>query len=94
MTKFKSIRVDDLIVRDGRMWRVTGCYHGALNQESMIGLECLDMQAGMSGECTVREMLVPIDLIPAENIFRKVDHALWEAGPPISRDTSPAALAA
>lgn len=93
MTKFKSIHVGDLIMTAGRSWRVVGCYYGALGHEDMIGIECLDKKPGTSGVHDQREMLVPLDLIPANAIFRCVDHDLWEAGPPIACNTSPVALA-
>lgn len=74
MTKFKSIKVGDLIMTAGRMWRVVGCYYGAVGSEDMIGIECLDRKPGINGENEEREMLVPLDLIPHNSIFRQVDH--------------------
>jgi hypothetical protein len=93
MGKFKSIHVGDLIITAGRSWKVVGCYYGALGHENIIGLKSLDKKPGTVGEQDCEELLVPIDLIPPDSIFRAVDHPMWEAGPPISRDTSPAALA-
>jgi hypothetical protein len=94
MKQFKSIQVGDYVINGhGRTWRVLGCYYGAQGHEDMIGVASVDRKPG-SVEVTVTEMLVPLDMIPADWIFRPVDHAMWEAGPPISRDTSPAVLAA
>jgi hypothetical protein len=92
VTKFKSIDVGDLIVMERRIWRVTDCHYGALGHEDMISIKCLDKKPG-SAEGDVKDMLVPLDLIPHKSIYRAVDHDLWEAGPPIARNTSPVALA-
>lgn len=92
MTKFKSILVGDLIVMERRIWRVTGCYVGALGHEDMISIECLDRKPG-STEKDVKDMHVPVDMIPHNAVFRAVDHDLWQAGPPVAA-SSPAILAA
>ena len=78
---FKSIHSGDMIVLGARFWRVSGVYLGGSGQESLIGIECLDRHYGYAGgHGSVREMLVPIDLIPYESIFRQVDHAEAEKG--------------
>lgn len=88
MKQFKSIKVGDLIMTAGRSWRVVGCYYGALGHENIIGLECTDKKPGCVGEQDCTEMLVPIDLIPHSSIFRLIDHALLEAGSPVSRNAT------
>jgi hypothetical protein len=76
MTKrFKSIHVHDLVVKDGRVWRVTGVYIGGTDQENIVGLKSVDLVAGfVSGVGTVEDMHVPEDLIDPACIFRRVDH--------------------
>lgn len=75
MKRFKSIDCGDLVFCSGRVWRVVGCYHGALGQENIIGLTALDKTPGDIGHGPrVEELLVPLDLIPHESIFRSVDH--------------------
>lgn len=65
--KFKSIRVDDLIVLDEQIWVVTGCYHSTDPRLDVIGLRTRDSKVN-------DEYMVPLDMIPAAAIFRAVDH--------------------
>lgn len=75
MKRFKSIDCGDLISTGGRVWKVVGCYHGALGQESIIGLTALDKSPGDIGHGPrVEELLVPLDLISHDSIFRAVNH--------------------
>lgn len=73
--QFKSINPGDMVIVGTRSWKVTGVYLGCLEQENAVGLEAV----GLSGPCVPghgiqNEMIVPLDLIPAANIFRVVDH--------------------
>ena len=61
------MKVDDIIrLNTGkriRVFRVTGVYLGSAVEEDIIGVECLDMNAGnVSGKVT-KEMLVPRHMV-------------------------------
>lgn len=75
MRKFKSITPGDLVNVGNRFWKVVGCYYGAVGQEDVIGIESLDRSYGDIGYGPrIKELLVPLELIPHEAIFRPVDH--------------------
>lgn len=74
MAKFKSIRVDDRIIKGDRMWVVTGVHMGAIGQENLITLRSIDMLPGCAYGQTADETVVPEDLIDHEHIYRQVDH--------------------
>ncbi len=48
-----------------RVWRVTGVYHGAAGQESVVGLEALDRSPPTAHGGTLDEMHVPLALAEA-----------------------------
>ena len=61
------MKVDDIIRLDTgkriRVFRVTGIYLGAEQEEDVIGVECLDMKPANRSGVGVREMLVPRHMI-------------------------------
>lgn len=63
-----------IVTIEGRIWRVTGCYYGALGHEDIIGLEPLDKKPGSVGEASVAEMTVPLALIPKEGVYAPALH--------------------
>lgn len=69
MRQFKSVQVYDRVLIDDRQWSVLGVYIGATGRESLVELACVDSQ-----EQKGIGLMVPLDLIPAEAIFRAVDH--------------------
>lgn len=75
MTAFKSIQVHDLISVGPRLWEVVGVYFGALHYEAAVELVCMDgtLHAGSP-------LTVPLDLIPANAVYRRVDHEKAKAG--------------
>lgn len=52
------------------MWRVTGCYYGALGHEDIIGLAALDREPGNLRGADVAEMSVPLALIPQGSVYK------------------------
>lgn len=74
MVQFKSIEPRDIVSVANRFWRVTGVYIGALGQENVVGLVAVD------GQRQNGELIVPLDLIPAESVFREVDHEALKSG--------------
>lgn len=70
---FKSIKPGDMVISQGRIWRVSGCYLGVLGCEDIIGLEVVDKRQGSMDGRDVKEMAVPLALIPTDSVFRLVD---------------------
>lgn len=78
-SRFLSVKPSDIIMRDGRVWKVTGVYLGASEQENVIGLRCADVSMpcvpdGRGGVSVADEMFVPLALIDPRDVFRRVDH--------------------
>lgn len=65
---FKSICVYDRVIVGDRSWAVVAVEIGATHQEDAIELVCAD------GTIPNGQMRVPKRLIPANSIFREVDH--------------------
>lgn len=63
-----------IVISEGRIWRVTGCYYGALGHEDIIGLVPLDKKTGSVDGSDVAEMTVPLALIPQEGVYAPVAH--------------------
>lgn len=81
MRTFKSIQVDDLIIKNGRTWRVVGVHMGCTQQENLIALKSVDLSPGcVGGVGLIDEMHVPEDLIDHACIYRRVDHEAASKG--------------
>lgn len=77
---FKSIQPGDLYNPGQHFYRVVGVYLGAVGQESMVGLRSLDLEYGTAHGEDIDEMLVPLDFIEPQCIYRRVDHGV-QLGP-------------
>ena len=52
------------------MWRISGVYHGALGQESVVGLQAVQNHSPCAHGLDIEEMFVPIALVQ-DHIFEK-----------------------
>lgn len=54
------MKVDDMVIAEGKAWKICGVYLGPAGGQNLIGLRNLNPLVGLSGD---GEMLVPKELI-------------------------------
>jgi len=83
----KSIKVDDLVRFNARLWVVTGIYYGVVGEEDLAtivsmdktvqNLPCLyEIPAGESDQSKIRlaELIVPMEFLTG-NLYRSLDES-------------------
>jgi hypothetical protein len=73
MNESTFANVGDLILLGRSVFRVTGVYLGAVGVQNIIGLKSITLKSGSAHGQTIREMLVPEELIKGLDLFRRVE---------------------
>ena len=65
--------VGDLVLLGRTVFRITGIYLGAFGVQNLVGLKSLSLRSGSAHGQTVREMLVPEELIKGLDIYHRIE---------------------
>lgn len=61
----------DLIVKNNKVWQITGIFHGGIGQESIVSIKSVTHQKPTAHGEDIEEMFVPIDLVK-DYVFTKL----------------------
>lgn len=70
------MQVGDLILLGRTVFRVTGVYLGAVGVQNLVGLKSLSLRSGSARGQTVKEMLVPEELVKGLDTYHRVEKPL------------------